>query len=316
MRAIKGKKILVAGGTGLIGSSLTPALLAEGARVTASYFSKQPKGRTKHRKYDFTAFEDCLKATAGQDAVFVCAAQISGVKGMAESPTASLLPNLRINAGLLEAALRNKVKTVVLISSSTVYQEAEHPIKEEQLDLNLPPYQLYLGVGGLNRYLEQLAWLYQEKFGMRIKIVRPTNVFGPHDRFEGEGTHVLPALIRRAVKKEDPFVVWGEGAEVRDFIYVEDLISDLLDIFSDDRASGPINVGSGQPLTVKEAVGMVLRMSGHQVAPQYDRTRPTAIPYRMLDLGRFESLFGKKPRTSFAEGIKKTIEWYRKEHGC
>ena len=307
-------KILVAGGTGLIGTNLARGLKETGAAVRASYHLTVPAAlEVEYQKYDFTSFEDCLTATAGMEAVFICAAQVFGVKGLTESPSASILPNLQINAGIFEACRQNGVKEIVFISSSTVYQAAAFPIREDQLDLNLPPYELYFGVGWLNRYLEQLAGLYRKKHGMRILIVRPTNIYGPYDHFDNERSHVIPALIRRALQKKVPFVIWGAGGEVRDFIYVDDFIADLLAIFRLDKTGEPINVGSGTPITVREAAEIILKTCGHGAPVEYDAAKPTAIPYRAVDIGRLEVLCGRRPRTSLAAGIKQTVAWYQKE---
>jgi len=309
---IKGKKILVAGGTGLVGANLTKRLKDLGANVSSSYFSTRPSlFKQIYKKFDFTKFEDCLKATKNRDYVIICAAKSFGANLMKENPSIYILPNLKINANLLEACSVNKVKKVIFISSSTVYQEANYPIRESQLDLNKPPYEFYFGAGWLNRYIEQLAKFYSQSYGMKIGILRPINIYGPFDKFDDEKSNVLPALIKRALKKEKPFTVWGDGSAVRDFIYVDDLIDDLLDVLDKYCVCEPVNVGSGEKITIKKAVNVVLDVCGHKVKPIYDETKPTGIPYRMLNLKKFESLFGKKKRVSFREGIAKTVNWYK-----
>ena len=307
-----GRKVLVAGGSGLVGMNLAKRLVKDGARVLASYYSREPRELNEvFRRFDFTSFDDCISATRGQDCVFLCAAHIFGAEAVKARPTAFILPNLQINAGLLEACSVNRVERVLLISSSTVYHEAFHPLAEDELDLNAPPYPLYFGVGWLNRYLEQLAALYQQKHGLRVAIVRPTSIYGPHDSFEDGKAHVVPALIKRALRKENPFVVWGNGGEVRNFLYVEDLVDDLLLLAGNDRQGEPINVDSGEDLTIREAAQQVLAASGHDVELQFDPTKPTAIPYRALNCTKAAVLLGPRPRTRFAEGVRKTIEWYQ-----
>lgn len=309
---IKGKKILVTGGTGLVGANLVQKLKNLGADVVASFHLKPaPFLKDIYRQFDFTKFEDCLSATKEKDYVIICAAQSFGTKMMKEQPTAFILPNLKINAGLLEACRINKVEKVILLSSSTVYPEANYPISEDQFDLNQPPYELYFGVGWLNRYIEQLAKFYVKTYGMKIGILRPTNIYGPFDKFDDEKSHVLPALIKRALKKENPFVVWGDGSAIRDFIYVDDFVEDLLNVLDNYCVGEPVNIGSGEETSVRDAVSVILDVCGHKTVPQYDKTKPTAIPYRMLNLKKFESLFGRQKRTPFKEGIKKTVDWYK-----
>ncbi len=309
---MNGQRILVAGGTGLVGANLTRRLAELGADVRASYHSRRPDGLPgEWVRSDFTELEGCLAATNGMDGVFICAAQTFGAKIMKEQPTALILPNLRINSGLLEACRINGVKKVVFISSSTVYQEAAHPIREDELDLNRPPYELYLGVGWMKRYIEQLARFYAARYGMAIGIVRPTNMYGPHDKFEDDKSHVLPALIKRALAKEDPYVVWGDGTTVRDFLYVEDFVGDLLDIYARACVCDPLNTAHGSAITIREAVDVILRVCGHSIRPTYDASKPNAIPYRMLNTAKFEGLFGRKRRTPFEEGIRRTVAWYQ-----
>lgn len=309
---IAGRKILVAGGSGLVGANLTRRLMREGADVTASYFTRPPAEDLAKvcRRFDFTAFEDCLKATAGAELAVLSAAHVSGAKGMRDNPTAFLLPNLQIQAGLLEACSRNRVKKVVLLSSSTVYQPADHPVAEAELDLNQPPFDLYFGVGWLNRYLEKLAAFYQKTGRLQVQILRPTNLYGPHDHFDPDHAHVLPALIRRAVEKENPFVVWGDGGVVRNFLFIEDFVADLLLVLGKDGPGEPLNVASDVNTTIREAVTVVLNAAGHRVEPRFDLSKPTAIPYRALETERFSAAFGRRPRTTLAEGVKRTIEWY------
>jgi GDP-L-fucose synthase len=309
---LRGKNILIAGGSGLVGANLTKKVKAHGANVLSTYFSRKPSFlKENYRQADFTKFEDCIDATKGMDYVVICAASTFGTKMMQENPTVSILPNLKINAGLFEASRLNKVEKVIFISSSTVYQEVNHSISEKQLDLNKPPYELYFGVGWMNRLVEQLAGFYYQKFGIKIGIVRPTSIYGPYDNFDDERSHVIPALIKRALKKENPFVVWGDAAVVRDFIYVDDFINGLLEVLDRYCIADPINVGSGKNITIRAAVKSILNICKYNAIVRYDKSKPSAVAYRVLNTAKFDSIFGKKKRTPFDEGIRKTLKWYK-----
>ncbi len=309
---IKNRNILVAGGSGLVGTNLTLRLKQLGAKVLATHYSRQPQAsKENYRRFDFTNFSDCLKATKGMDYVFISAAQTFGAKMTKNKPTEYIFPNLNINAGLLEACSRNRVAKVALISSSTVYQEAFYPIAEDDLDMNKPPYHLYFGVGWLNRYIEQLAKFYQEANGLKVCIVRPSYIYGPYDNFEDEKSHVVPALIKRALNKKTPYVIWGDGYAVRDFIYVDDFVDYLIGVFNKHCLADPVNVSSGLGMTIREAVDIVLDLCGHKVKPIYDKSKPAAIPYRVLDVTKLKSILGEKIRMPFRKGIEKTIKWYQ-----
>lgn len=308
--------VLVAGGTGLVGANLTKRLLSLKTTVEATCFSRKPPFYPEiFSKYDFTRFDDCLEATQNKKIVYLCAAQIFGAKMMRENPSASLLPNLKIVAGLLEACYKNKVEKIILVSSTSLYQEADTPLKEEDLDLNVDPPSIYMGVGWFNRYIEKLALFYRIRYGMKIGIVRPTSIYGPYDNFGDEGSHVIPALIKRAFRGENSFVVWGNGEDIRDFYYVEDLISDILTVGEKYCDAGPINLGSGKSTSVKEVVAVVLKESGCKATVRYDTSKPTSLAYRVMNLDKAKKLLGDDEKTSLDEGIKKTIRWYKKNGG-
>ena len=309
--SVKGQNVLVAGGAGLLGMCLTRRLISLEISVKSTYFSRKPPDPLKKyfQQYDFTRFEDCLAATKGQDCVLMSVAQGSGVLGVQQSSTAAILPNFKIYAGLLEACAQNEVEKIVWISSSTVYQEASYPIREDQLDLNKQPFGLYQGIGWMYRYLEQLSQTYYKKHGLQIGIIRTANIYGPYDRFDDQRSNVVPALIKRALSKENPFIVWGDGYAVRDFIYVEDLVDGVLRVLNGNCIADPINISNGTPVSIKELVDIVLDVCGHHVSPQYDVTKPSAIPYRVLDNTKADTLLGKFKKTSLHDGIQEVVEW-------
>lgn len=312
---LKGKRVLVTGGAGLLGTALMYRLLQAGIDAVGTYFSRLPPAdiASHYRQHDFTRYEDCLAATRDQDVVVICAVQAAGVKGVKESPTASLLPNLTMHAGLFEACSANGVEQAVWVSSSTVYQEAFRPIREDELDLNLPVYDLYAGIGWAYRYLEQMALCYRDKRGLRIGVIRTSNIYGPYDRFDEQRSHVIPALIKRALAKETPFTVWGNGHTVRDFVYVDDLVEGLLRVLEGYCCAEPVNLSHGTPSTISELVQTVLEVCDHRVELRYDAAGPTAVPYRVLDNTKARALLGDFPRTTLRDGIAKTVAWYLSE---
>jgi GDP-L-fucose synthase len=199
----------------------------------------------------------------------------------------------------------------MLISSSTVYQENSRPISEEQLNLNKPPYSLYFGIGWMNRYIEQLAKFYYKICGLPVGIVRPSYIYGPYDNFDDIKSHVVPALIKRAIRKEDPYLVWGKSTITRDFIYIDDFIDDLIGVFERYCLGEPLNIGSGFGISIREAVRIILDVCGHKIIPCYDKNKPTGIPYRVLNITKLNLILGKKNRTTFKKGIENTVKWYQ-----
>lgn len=309
------ENILVAGGTGLIGANLTAHLINLGATPTATRFTSARPEFSAFPCFDFTNFDDCLAATKGHESLVISAALSYGAAQNKACPTQSILPNLKIIGGLLEAAAQNSVKKVVLLSSSTVYQPADYPIRENQLDLSTPVHTAYKTVGNMYRYLEQLAANYGDIYGQDIYILRPTSVYGPFDSFDPQKSNVVPALIRRACEKESPFSVWGSPDVVRDFVYVKDVVRDITSCLTDDSipTSTPINISSGTPVTIGETVTKVLKACDHEADVHFDTSKPTTIPYRAVDDTLYKEIFGDTPRTSLIEGLKATRAWYQAE---
>ena len=193
------KKILIAGGSGLVGTNLTEYLVKEKANITSSFFSKIKNKKLKkyYRKFNFLNIKDCLKSTKNKDIVIICAVQGGGIKLLKKGTSSSIIPNILIRANLLEACKINKVKKVIWISSSTIYQPANYPIKEIDIDLNKNPYPIYRNVGWSYRYLENLFSFYQRTTNLDIKIIRTTSIYGPYDNFDDKKSHVVPALIKK-----------------------------------------------------------------------------------------------------------------------
>lgn len=307
------KPILVAGGTGLVGANLVLELKRRGLDFVATrHGTSTGAAAALCQPYDLTSFDQCLAATRDKGAVVLAAAVIHSAAQAKANPTGAILPNLRINAGLLEAAAINQVPTAVVISSTSVYPDADHPLKEDALDLNQPPPGIYQGAGGYNRYLESLARLYGDAHGMRVIILRPTAIYGPFDKFGDENAHVVPALINRALAKEDPFEVWGSPQVVRDFVFAPDLAGDIITALTDEAipAGLPINAGSGQAIEIGQAVEDILSACDHAPSVRFNQDRPTSIPYRAVDMNRHQRYFGNG-RTKFAEGVRQTVDWLR-----
>ena len=147
---------------------------------------------------------------------------------------------------------------------------------------------------------------------MKTVVVRPGNLYGPHDKFDWEKSKVIAALIRRAVEKHDPFVVWGDGMDLKDFLYIDDYIDGMLLAMEKMEGIQPINIASGIPITIRDVLGEILKSADYEnVDVQYDASKPTMIPKRLIDVTLAKKMLGWSPRISLHEGIKRTIEWYK-----
>jgi GDP-L-fucose synthase len=262
---------------------------------------------------DLSVTADAQRALRGVEALFHCAATTSGAAVMHATPNVHVTENAVMNARLFEAAMLEKVERVLFLSSSVVYPPVDEPVAESR-GFEGDPFDLYFGVGWMKRHTEKLAAFYGSRFGMKCALVRPTNVYGPWDKFDPQTSHVLPALIRRAVAKEDPYEVWGDGTAERDFVYVDDMVEALLIAMEKaDASARPVNFATGSLVTIRQSVELILSITGHKVTPRFDASKPTTIPRRRLDLTHSKAHLGYGAKVPFEEGLRRTIDWYRKQ---
>ena len=311
-----GKTVLVAGGTGLIGANLIEALLETGATVRATIHDDPAviiDDRIEYLTVDLKTTEGCSKALKGVEYAFLCAADTSGAAVMVNNPMAQITGNVLINTFFFEAAVLEKLDRLLFISSSAVYPDADYPVKEHE-GFDGDPFETYFGVAWMKRYAEKLITFYHRRYGLKSAIVRPSNVFGPYDKFDPERSHVLPALIRRATSGENPLEVWGAGDEVRDFIYATDFVRGLLLALEKCADAEPVNIASGRLTTIGECAEIILREGGlHDTKVRFDPSKPTTIPYRAVYTEDGNRRMGFKAEVSLEDGLRKTIEWYRSQ---
>lgn len=309
----RNKKVLVTGGTGFVGSHLVQALLDQGAVVRVTLHDRPLKAsdsRIEAVSADLTDPADCLSAMNQIDYAFHAAGAVgaAGVKGY--QLMEGITKNLTLTGNILQAAWAKEVKKILIFGSSTGYPPYSHPVKEEEMWCD-EPHPSYFGYGWMRRYLEKLGEYMSRVSPCKVVLIRPSAVYGQGDNFSEDTSHVIPALIKRAVLGESPYVVWGKGDEVRDFIHVSDFARGCLLALEKCSHFDPINIGSGTTHTVREIVGLILAASGHQDGPVvFDSTKPATIPFRMIDIEKARNLLGFEPQISLDQGIKDTVEWY------
>ena len=309
----EGKKVLVTGAGGLVGTQVAKLLLEQGAKVRGTYRNREVPswvGDLETMQCNFMDIEDVKKAVEGMDIVFVCSANTSGAGVMAHDPLQHITPNLIMNSTLMEESYRAGVERFFFVSSATTYPPADYPIKEDEV-FDGEPYKTYFGVGWMKRYTEILGQFYHRNNLMKIAMVRPANIYGVQGEFSDETGHVLPALIRRALEKQDPYVVWGNPDVVRDFTHSKDMARACLDVVEKYAVCDPINIASGNLVTIGESVDLILKYANHNVTPQYDETKPVTIQYRALDTTKAKDVIGYKPTITFEDGIQETVDWIR-----
>ncbi len=311
----KGKNILVAGSSGFVGTHLTKKLSNIGANVFGSYLNRIPNQKIQNVKYfkaDYTNYQDCLAATKNIDYVFMVAANTSGAAVMEKTPLAHLTPNVVMNSQILSAAYENNISKFCFISSNTVYPVTDFPVKED--DVNYEFFSKYFIVGWMKLFSEIMSKMYAKhiKSPMKTIVIRPGNLYGPNDKFTWEESKVIAALIRKSIEKHDPFLVWGDGNDLKDFLYIEDFIDGLLKAFEKIDDFEAINIASSIPVTIKEVLNLILEVDNNKSANvTYDSSKPTMLPKRLINTDRIREKCDWKPKISLREGLKLTIDWYQ-----
>jgi GDP-L-fucose synthase len=169
----------------------------------------------------------------------------------------------------------------------------------------------------MKRFGEVLCRIYGEKLSrtMTTLVLRPSNIYGPHDKFDPATSHVTAALVRRVVERENPLRVWGTGDDVRDLVYVDDMVEAIVRALEKLDSFTVLNVGLGRGHSVKEILQTILELDGYADARvEFDPTKPTTIPMRLVDVSKTERLLGFRPGIDLREGLRRTIQWYRETH--
>ena len=312
----KGKNILIAGASGFVGTHLVKKLSNYGAKIVGSYFNHLPNQKIPNVKFikaDYTNYQDCLAATKNIDFVFMVAANSSGAAVMEKTPLAHLTPNVVMNSQILAAAYENNVSKFCFVSSNTVYPVTDFPVKEEDVNYNF--FSKYFIVGWMKLFSEIMSQMYAKhiKSPMKTLVVRPGNLYGPHDKFRWNESKVIAALIRKSIERHDPFIVWGDGNDLKDFLYIDDFILGLLMAFESFDDFDAVNIASSIPVTIKEALSIILKEENYQSAKvKYDSSKPTMLPKRLINTDKIRKKCNWNPQISLSEGLKLTIDWYKK----
>jgi len=312
-----GRNILVAGGAGFIGTNLALALAARGARLRLTVHDRPLQAAFPGAEVvncDLRSAEDCARAVEGMDYVFLCAAHTSGAAVIRSTPLVHVTPNVLINTLMLEAAHRAGVGRFCFISSGAAYPPTADPPGRADQMFDGDPHDVYYAAGWMKRYAEVLCRTYAEKIARPLPtvVVRPSNVYGPYDKYDFAVSHVTAALVRRVVERQCPIEVWGTGGDVRDLIYVDDFIEGLLAAATVERPYFAVNICSGAGHSVRAILEKILGVDGYADAEiRYDPTRPSTIPVRLIDNRLAREVLGFEARTPLEEGLRRTVAWYR-----
>ena len=298
--------IVVAGGTGLAGSAIVRAYQAAGLEVI-------PVSRKIVDLLDRNATFKFIKDVK-PSVVVDAAAKVGGIGANNSFPVEFLADNLRIQNNLMEAAHAADVEKFIFLGSSCIYpRDCAQPIKEEYL-LTGPLEETNSAYAVAKIAGIELIKSFRKEYGCSWISLMPTNLYGPHDNFELQGSHVLPAFIRRFVEAAEKGAavetLWGSGSPMREFLHVDDLAQAVLHLGKNYNSSEHLNIGTGEDLTIKELAELVAELAGFKGELAWDSSKPDGTPRKVLDVSKAKAL-GWAAKISLRDGIASTINWYK-----
>jgi len=299
------KKILLAGGTGFLGSHVAKKLQQLGAKHVSIIGSKE---------YDLRDRKDCQRAVKDQDIIIHLAAIVGGIGFNREHPAEMFYDNVMMGTQLMHEAWRAGVKKFVAIGTICSYPKYT-PVPFKEVDLwNGYPEETNAPYGLAKKMLLVQSLAYRQQYGFNSIFLLPVNMYGPGDNFNPESSHVIPALIKKFIDARDhgnkEVIVWGTGKATREFLYVEDAAEGILLATEKYNSSDPINLGAGFEVSIKEVAKLIKKEVGYKGRLVWDTTKPDGQPRRMLDTRKAKKEFGFKAKTSFEEGLRNMIQWY------
>jgi GDP-L-fucose synthase len=303
------KRITVTGGKGFLGRHLIKKLTDEGCRHIATFGSS---------KYNLLNLDDIKRMydDTKPDIVIHLSAKVGGIGFNLENPASLFYENLMMGTQLIhEGYLRNIEKFVSLGTICAYPKFTPVPFKEDDL-WNGYPEETNAPYGLAKKMMLVQSQTYRQQYGFNSIFLLPVNLYGPGDNFDPVSSHVIPALIKKCVdaklNNEEIVIVWGTGKITREFLYVDDAAEAIALATQKYDKSDPVNIGAGFEISIKELVELIVELTDFQGSIVWDDTKPDGQPRRKLDTTKALKEFGFKAKTSLREGLKKTIEWYKK----
>jgi GDP-L-fucose synthase len=306
MAELTGQRIVVTGGAGFLGSFVVDALRARGVRDVIV---------PRRRDYDLVDRAACARLVRDHrpDLVFHLAARVGGIGANRDNPGLFLFDNAMMGLQLIEECRLGGVAKVVIAGTICAYpKHAPVPFREADL-WNGYPEETNAPYGMAKRLLLVQAQAYRAQYGLDAVVLFPVNLYGPRDNFDLETSHVIPAMIRKCLiarqRGDREIRLWGDGSPTREFLYVEDAAEAF--VLAAERYSGdePINVGTGDEIAIRDLARQIAAATGFTGELVWDATKPNGQPRRRLDVTRARERFGFAAKTSFADGLRRTVAW-------
>ena len=314
------KRVLITGGTGFLGSYVVEKLKKRGCK---NIFAP------RSRDYDLIDIKAIkrLYRDAKPDIVIHLAAVVGGIGANQANPGKFFYNNIMMGIQMMEQGRQLGVEKFVALGTICCYPKfTPVPFKEENL-WNGYPEETNAPYGLAKKTLLVQSQAYRQQYGFNSIFLMPVNFYGPRDNFDPESSHVIPAIIKKCFDAQksstnspftihhSPITVWGTGKPTREFLYVEDAAEGILLATEKYDKSDPVNLGAGFEISIKDLVELIAKLTGFKGKIIWDTSKPDGQPRRCLDTSKAEKEFGFKAKTDFEEGLRKTIDWYRKNIG-
>lgn len=316
-----GRTVVVCGGGGFIGSHVVEQLLTLGAhpvvptRHVAPVFLENFRDDVTLIQCDLENLDETRAATAGASVIMDLAARMGGLEFNRSRPASQFDQNLRPFMNTIQAAVDNNVERILVTSSACVYaRDCPVPTPETEGSVGVPE-DTNLGYGWAKRMEEFLAWACTQEYGLSVAIARAYNAYGPRDDFRPDRSHVIPALIRKALRSTDGCMhVWGDGSATRAFMYVDDFARGLLEITARYARCEALNLGTDEIYTIRETAYLIAnltsQLSGKLVEPVFSDEGPVGQQFRGSDISKLRSGLGFSSKVSLEDGLRSTIQWF------
>jgi GDP-L-fucose synthase len=304
----RNKRIVVTGGAGFLGSVVVKRLRERGAANVLA---------PRTGDYDLREIGQVRQMLddARPDIVIHLAARVGGIGANRDHPADFFYDNLMMGVQLLHEAWRKGVGKFVAIGTVCSYPKFT-PVPFKEADLwNGYPEETNAPYGLAKKMLLVQSQAYRQQYGFNSLFLLPVNLYGPGDNFDPSSSHVIPALIRKALEAREAgsreMMVWGDGSPTREFLYVDDAAEGILLASERYNDSEPVNLGSSHEISIRDLTHLIARLTGFEGEIRWDADKPNGQPRRKLDVSRARERFGFESRTSFQDGLRQTIEWYR-----
>ena len=310
----KNKRVIVTGGGGFLGSFVIEKLKERGA--TDIFIPRKKNYDLTQREAIERLYTDALKDVDTKNVVIIhLAANVGGIGANREHPAEFFYDNMIMGVELMHQAYKHGVGKFIATGTVCAYPKfTPVPFKEDDL-WNGYPEETNAPYGLAKKMMLVQAQTYRQQYGFNAIFLLPVNLYGPRDNFNLATSHVIPALIRKAVEAgergDKELQVWGDGSPTREFLYVEDAADGILAAAEKYNGDLPVNLGSGYEISIKDLSEMIVNMTGFQGTLAWQTDKPNGQPRRGLDVSRAKELFGWGSQVPFEDGMKRTIEWFK-----